>query len=1171
MKKSVVVFLSFVAWLRAQSSAFLIEQTPSAAQTALAGTGKEAEIGQIFYNPAVLARDIASMQLSLSYLYMQDGASFFGGYGQSILPNHFLALGLSYLRYNDLMSVNEYGQVTGSFAVFELLGGISHSVRLSEKFSLGHTWKIYYLNYERERAQSLSLDGGLLYQLNRYVILGLQLQNLTGTSYRLAMSEESLPLRIDFGPTFVLWDGKFLLHYTLRHNSGIYSHMPYSFEHRISGQLMLWRKSLQLLIGNSPTGFSFGIMSEIDRYRLSFAWQPLAFETRLHAGLSLRFDTSGSSGARSANNPDEELYEFYEAMELYNAGEYKSAYDKFDRILKLNPDHKLADLYRQRCLLHLRSGNFLDEEEQKIIDMHKDLARRYESEGKFGEAIYEWRQVLEINPADAEAEPNLDRIKKKVYDKVLAFHRQGLENYRQNDLLKAIDSFAEALKLNPEYEPSKNWLAKIKQELSQEELKERERIEKLQKAEVFYNRGLSYYGRKTYEEAIKEFDEALLLNPNHENAKKYRQMALEELEAERLGLKGLEAAKSFYEKGMKNYNEEKFYEAKRDFAMALRAYPAFKEASEMIPRAEASLAQQIKPFMNEALTNYRKRKFSAAVENFNMALKLDPENKEAKEYLEKIQNEKEGAIRFHFGEGQRAYNAKDYSKAIYHLNEVVFLDEGHLEANRLLAQARDKVRAETEQLHSQALKEFEAQRYDEAIALWKRVLELDAANKVAENYIEESEKKKRQLRSKALVAEYLKRGKELYENKDFEQALGFFNKALKEDPQNAEAQEYARLCEEALGREKNQELISRLFIEGVREYKKREYEKAIAKWKEVKNLDPQNPLVDRYIAQATEAQKNRKFIDFMNGQKYYEEGKWLLAKSAFERALQENPQNTKAREMLQDTLDRIAEERNAILLEADKKMRAAQYNEAAADYLAAYRLDPSAEIQQKRENALKAQEYYEQGLRYFNSDQDIGLSIESFLKVLELNPFDKRASDYINQAKEIGKNRINNWMAQAARAEEGRDYRRAFALYRSVLEVDPANTEAKKGLSRARKELRNQAAIPYKEGKEALALKNYALAIEHFTKVLELVSDYEDAPKLLEQARQELAKKRQAAAKAQVVSPVSESENALINEGIVLYRQGKYKEAIAVWQKIPKNSEAYSKAQRYIARARLKE
>lgn len=1174
MKWLFLILLIFIKGLFPINTAFLLENSTSAAQTALGGTGKLNEVSQMFYNSAVLAKENPSQQLSINWLLAGELNAFFGGYSQPIFEKHQMAVGMNYLRHSDLILVNEYGMVTGSFSVSELMGGIAHSQEVLRNLYFGQTLKFFYFNYQITRSYSYALDGSLLYTPFSFFHFGFSLQNLISQSYRFQVQEENLPWRMEISPTLILWDGRFLVNYVYRHNLGVYSHIPFSVEHRISGQLMLFKKSLQLLLASSPTGFSFGFLTEIRQYQVSFAYQPLPVENRFHVGLNFRFGANPLSSPKRklSGDTDEELYEFYEGMEYYNNGDYKNAYEKFERVLSLNPYHKMAELYRDRCLLHLRTGNYMDEEQEKLVNMHKELARRYESQGSFGEAIYEWRQVLKINPADSEAEPNLDRIKKKVNERVLALHKEGLENYRKNDLLKAIDSFSEALKLNPEYEPSKNWLAKIKQELSQEELKERERIEKLQKAEVFYNRGLSYYGRKTFEEAIKEFDQALLLNPNHENAKKYRQMAIDELEAERLGLKGLEAAKSFYEKGMKNFNEEKYYQAKKDFNMAIKAYPAFKEAVEMLPKAEERLAQQIKPFFNEAVSDYRKRKFSSATENFNQVLKLDPENKEALEYLDKIQNEKNAAIQFHFTEGKRAFNSQDYSKAIYHFNEVVFLDNENREARKLLEAAREKVRAETEKLHAQALKEYEAQRFDEAIALWKKVLALDAANKVAENYIEEAEKKKKELRTKALVAEYLKRGKELYENKDFGQALELFNKVLKEEPSNSEAIEYARLCEAALGQEKNQEIIGKLFLEGVREYKKREYEKAIAKWKEIKKLDPQNTLVDRYIAQAQEAQKNRKFIDFMNGQKYYEEGKWLLAKSAFERALQENPQNTKARDMLQDTLDRIAEERNTILLEADKKMRAGQYADAAADYLAAYRLDPSAEIQLKRENALKAQELYEQGLRYFNSEQDLGLSIEAFLKVLELNPFDKRASEYIEKAKEMGKNRIGNWMAQASRFEETRDYRRAYGLYRSVLEIDPANTEAKKGLSRTRKELRNLAQQPYKEGKEALALKNYNLAIENFTKVLELVPDYEDAPKLLETARQELAKRRMAQAKAQTTTAqASESDNALINEGIVLYRQGKYKEAIAVWQKIPKNSEAYSKAQRYIARAKLKE
>ena len=115
----------------------------------------------------------------------------------------------------------------------------------------------------------------------------------------------------------------------------------------------------------------------------------------------------------------------------------------------------------------------------------------------------------------------------------------------------------------------------------------------------------------------------------------------------------------------------------------------------------------------------------------------------------------------------------------------------------------------------------------------------------------------------------------------------------------------------------------------------------------------------------------------------------------------------------------------------------------------------------------------------------------------------------------------------------------------------------------------------YKDGKEALNIKNYTLAIEKFSKVLKTLNEYENTKKLLSQAR--TAKARKIASRRKNISSggggskgSSAKWNSIISKGIILYRRGKYKQAISIWKRVPKNSEVYSKARRYIKRAKLK-
>ncbi|MCB1200199.1 MAG: tetratricopeptide repeat protein [Leptospiraceae bacterium] len=1168
-----------------------LDQSSSARHLSSGGAMMSDDPGQMFYNPAVLQGRIRGRTMSFSYMtgleFSQNLIS--AAYAWPWLKNAF-SFSFIYNGQSGLEAFDAAGVSQGAFATTELGVALSHSWKVNSFLQFGETIKYYNLDYGPANASAwaISLDAGGLITPIPGVFFGFSFSNIVNTQLQFRNEAEHLPTAVNITPGFEIMRGRARIFYNYRHYLELYDVFGLPAEHRFGMEFDVYHQYLQMRAGFDGQNVTAGIGGNLFQYNYSFAYLPSAIETRFAATFSFNMDIVGVGPFKRPDNIaqsdiEEELVEFYEGIADYNKGNYKNAYDKFTSVIRKNPDHEMATLYRDRALLHLRTSNWLDQEQERLIALHKELANRYEAQANYGDAILEWRKVIELNPIDREAQPNIDRIKESVSTRVLSLHRQGLNLYSSNSVFDAITAFSDALRLNPEYEPSKNWLFKIKQELSQEELKERERIERLQKAELFYNRGLSYYGRKTFEEAIQEFDRALEFNPEHPNALKYKKMAEEEFEADKLGLRGLEAANTFFQKGMKNFNSGQYYAAKRDFEYALRAYPAHDESRSMLPKAEERLAIQIRPFMSNGQENYRKRIFSTAEQNFEDILKLDPDNEEAKDYLRKLKAEKQAAITFHMAEGTRTFNAKDFSKTIYHMDEVVKLDPDNSDAARMLNASKARVETEVTRIHGEALALFEQGKFNEAILTWQRALQIDSSHALSLKYLSEAESRVKQSKFGALVEDFNQKGISLFKNREYEQALGFFNKSLEIDTANATAKQYKEMTLTELEKERIQDEIAALFIGGVRNFKRRDYEAAIDNWRKVKKLDPENTLVDKYIAQAVESQKNRKIIDYINGQKYYEQGKWLLAKSSFERALVEDPSNSKARSALQNTLDRITEERQQFMLEGDKKMRAGEYIAAANEYMNAYRLDNSAESLAKRENALRAQNLLETANKYFENDSQVGLSIDPYLRLLEINPFDKGASERIAQAKERGKSLQQSWMTQAESAESAQDYQTAYAYYRSLTEIDPANTELKKGLARNRRELRNLASVPFKEGQEAMALKNYVLAIEKFNAAIAIVDDYENVQELIKTARekQEEKKAEQAAAAARAASSSGSgnsgaarssgsAQDALVNRGIVLYRQGKYKEAISVWNQVPKSSESYSKAQKYIARAKLK-
>jgi tetratricopeptide (TPR) repeat protein len=1168
-----------------------LEEASSPANISLGNAGLGGELGYMWQNPAGIYDYINGRIVDVSY--SADPTSFnqnfgFIGFGMPTPIGKFVG-GFTFLSNSLLESYDSTGKFLEHFSATEMLGGVAHTLKITDFFYIAETLKIFYMDYYYLSALAGSLDLAVLFKLTNVFNLpvtpyfSISLNNLAAFPFTYNKKSEWLPAMIKVGPSFHLFDDRVKIFYMMDFYLPIYDAYTQIFDHSFGLEFEIIKPFLTFRTGFDGTHFSFGLGSTVQSFDISLSYVLKDYEQVFGLSVSYaldRFRKGTLTGEDGEQIRDNEMIDFYEGLRKYNEGNYKGAYDDFTKVLSENPNHELAKKYRERALTHLKSEKWLDEEQEKLVKMHKELARKYEGQKNFGEAIYEWTKVGEINPADDDYKPNLDRLRNMVAANVALAHNAGLAAYGLNDKLKAIEHFNKALRLDPEYEPSKTMLLKIKKELSDQELAERERIEKMQKAEEMFTRGLSYYGKKSLEEAIKAFVAALEFNPEHVDAKKYKKMAEDELERDKLGLKGIEAAEKIYQKGMISVDQEKYFEAVNDFKLALKIHPPFQKAQIALKTTQDKLDAIIKPFIIEGTSAYTERHFSKAIENFEKVLKVDPENQGAKDFLLKIKNEKAAIIAVHMKEGKNdladgksSKNIKKFSSAIGHFDEVVKLDEKNAEAKKLLEESRKYVSGEADKLHNIALAKYKVEKYEDAVKDWRNVLDIDPAFTTAAEYIRQAESKLSTGLNSKMILEWNKKAQELLDNHQYDRAAIYIEKTLGVAPNDIKANELKKIIANAAKSAKLQEQISALFLEGVYQFKKRNYDEAIVKWQQVKKMDPENPLVDKYIPKAEEAKKNRKRIDYVNGTKYYEQGNWLLAQASFARALREDPKNNDARKMLVETDYRIEEEKMALEKSGDEKLKTGKYAEASTDYSQAVRFKKTPELVKKKDNSIKAQNYLETALNYLNSNDKVGLSIELFLNVLEINPYDAKVRAYLEDAKKKGKNLVKTWLEDAQEAEKKENYKKANSLYTSIVEVDNANAEALKGKNRTMDALRRLASVPYQAGKEALALKNYILAIEKFKETQDILQNYEDTGELLAKAIELREEQKRAVGKNEEDTGGGAASGAdldMVNRGIVLYREGKYAEAIAVWEKVPKSSGAYSKAQKYIARAKLK-
>ncbi len=198
-----------------------------------------------------------------------------------------------------------------------------------------------------------------------------------------------------------------------------------------------------------------------------------------------------------------EAYESYEKGYLaYKEGDFEKAINYFKTSIFYNPEFK---------------------------EPHYYLALSYYNIGDYDNSIFQWREVIKIDPFDNSAKHFLNRsLEEKKYGReTLRYFDSGYDYYIKGEYAKAVEEFNKALSYNPKYEKARQYLSRSYYQLNQMDKyrEEREKATELkisdeeEKAEEHYKLGYEFYSLNNYDVAIEELKKALNLKSNHPGAR----------------------------------------------------------------------------------------------------------------------------------------------------------------------------------------------------------------------------------------------------------------------------------------------------------------------------------------------------------------------------------------------------------------------------------------------------------------------------------------------------------------------------------------------------------------------------------------------------------------------------------------------------------------------------
>lgn len=232
--------------------------------------------------------------------------------------------------------------------------------------------------------------------------------------------------------------------------------------------------------------------------------------------------------ARSARNVQQQAIistHFSEGLQFYQQNDYVRARGQWQAILAIDSTHAEAIDYLER------TQDKIDEQ----LTTHMRQARQLESQGRLTQAVGEWNNVQLLDPGNAEAAVSIERIRHQIEDqsrnlqeastqlKVVGLYNDALQNFNQGNYQAAMAQLQELLKLQPSHEEAQTLLTLTKRKLTPLTKDEENAIRNL------YLKGMQFFSKDQYKEAIAEWEKILEIDPTNESVKRNIEEAKERL------------------------------------------------------------------------------------------------------------------------------------------------------------------------------------------------------------------------------------------------------------------------------------------------------------------------------------------------------------------------------------------------------------------------------------------------------------------------------------------------------------------------------------------------------------------------------------------------------------------------------------------------------------------
>lgn len=255
---------------------------------------------------------------------------------------------------------------------------------------------------EESQANSFAFDMGWLYRLmDAKLSLGLSVQNI-GKSMKykggIATGEESdsLPLAVKFGIAYKIISDD------IGRLTGVVDISKYRYtDIQTNAGLEYWVKEMIALRTGYKMGYDLasvtaGIGFKYKDYQFDYGFGLMDKINHVHKGsFTLRF---GKLSPRQISGT-KQMYQ--RGLAYFDVEDYAQAILEFDKALKINPEHKEAEIK-------------MYETHKRLIEQVYQQGLEYSDKGQYARAILQFNQVLEMDPSHSQAKTKIVEANEKL-------------------------------------------------------------------------------------------------------------------------------------------------------------------------------------------------------------------------------------------------------------------------------------------------------------------------------------------------------------------------------------------------------------------------------------------------------------------------------------------------------------------------------------------------------------------------------------------------------------------------------------------------------------------------------------------------------------------------------------------------------------------------------------